>query len=302
MTNQLFIVHKDRKKRHEWRDMEKEIFALIEQDVCISQQPPYWGIRRSHAKQVISSKADTIMYTRNPHGQMNAFLAIKWHPDVMETLAVCSKKELGGSVKEIVMQSLLFARTTDPALRLPKKFAELHALTHVRSYYPHFKYYQVGPNSNGNPRNGWLFRKNLANTENWVDVVPGVKTPEQRNLVGIHIPKKKVQKPPQAYVPSDRFPPKTIVWAKVEGYPYWPAQVKIPSQKYMLVPHSDSSIFVSFYGTGEVGWIKKALVRHFEDHMETLPKTASKSQRKQFEQGVAEAQHAMLKHTQHAAA
>ena len=55
----------------------------------------------------------------------------------------------------------------------------------------------------------------------------------------------------------------TIVWAKMQSYPWWPAQVQRPSAEQARLRHSSTDIFIVFYGTADYTWLPQSDLRPF---------------------------------------
>lgn len=62
-----------------------------------------------------------------------------------------------------------------------------------------------------------------------------------------------------------RFPPLTVVWAKLEGYPWWPAQIQeytTPQQRRLK--HGAHDYFCVFLGESSYQWVAPSCVQAFE--------------------------------------
>jgi len=61
-----------------------------------------------------------------------------------------------------------------------------------------------------------------------------------------------VEEPPRELLPGE------IVWAKVPSYPWWPAQVQVPSEAHEKIRHKKTDVFVVFFGDqSQCSWMKR---------------------------------------------
>jgi len=73
----------------------------------------------------------------------------------------------------------------------------------------------------------------------------------------------------QSFIPPNNvssdfgdYAPGTVVWAKMQSYPWWPAQIQRPSPDHERLNHDFTrDVFVVFYGTSDYTWIPKADVK-----------------------------------------
>ncbi|ORX88046.1 hypothetical protein K493DRAFT_411114 [Basidiobolus meristosporus CBS 931.73] len=76
---------------------------------------------------------------------------------------------------------------------------------------------------------------------------------------------------------SSKHAPGTIVWAKIKGYPWWPAKIKkeseVPSAVLKQKPNRPIPIVsVKFYGTKDYGWITSDNIKPFDEHLQEFSK------------------------------
>jgi PWWP domain len=67
----------------------------------------------------------------------------------------------------------------------------------------------------------------------------------------------------------------TIVWAKMQSYPWWPAQVQHPTPDQMRLRHSSSDIFIVFYGTADYSWLPLSELKLFRTNLPEYSKFAA---------------------------
>jgi len=67
----------------------------------------------------------------------------------------------------------------------------------------------------------------------------------------------------------------TVVWAKMQSYPWWPAQVQYPTQDQMRLRHSSSDIFIVFYGTADYSWLPISDLKLFRANLPEYSKFAA---------------------------
>jgi len=84
-----------------------------------------------------------------------------------------------------------------------------------------------------------------------------------------------------------------LVFAKVKGYPYWPARIdcvrleKCRKKKQKNIPEDQNSYWpIFFYGTHEILWILESDLRPFEENRVQLGKASNK---KKFKEAMVEA-------------
>lgn len=150
-----------------WRTIAGQVLKMAKSDACKTSQKTKKGVAQPFLVNPQSDGAvdntDTIFYTVDRNGIVNAFLLAKWHmahpTPYLETTAVCSDKDRGGQAKLVIFQSLAEAR------RRGCKVAKLDSLNHVKDYYTRFGYVQ-NTTRRGNTEHGWPFVKNLTNKRN----------------------------------------------------------------------------------------------------------------------------------------
>ncbi|KAL4539374.1 hypothetical protein Ndes2437B_g02245 [Nannochloris sp. 'desiccata'] len=67
----------------------------------------------------------------------------------------------------------------------------------------------------------------------------------------------------------------TVVWAKMQSYPWWPAQVQHPLQDQMRLRHSSTDIFIVFYGTADYSWLPISELKLFRANLPEYSKFAA---------------------------
>jgi hypothetical protein len=67
----------------------------------------------------------------------------------------------------------------------------------------------------------------------------------------------------------------TVVWAKMQSYPWWPAQVQHPNQDQIRLRHSSSDIFIVFYGTADYSWLPLSDLKLFRSNLPEYSKFAA---------------------------
>jgi hypothetical protein len=93
---------------------------------------------------------------------------------------------------------------------------------------------------------------------------------------------------------SDQFPVGTLVWAKVQGFPFWPAKVEqeadLPAHVLKAKP-PQKAIPVFFFGSHEFGWIQSSNLQDYQESKDILSK---KNKSKQFLKGLEEIEDSSL--------
>ncbi len=86
------------------------------------------------------------------------------------------------------------------------------------------------------------------------------------------------------------WPPGTCVWAKVKGFPPWPAQLATmdTAEEYLIHKHSQDELCVIFFATHDVGWCKKGMIQLLTKG--SLQGTLPRGSTKLFQSAIAEAQ------------
>jgi hypothetical protein len=67
----------------------------------------------------------------------------------------------------------------------------------------------------------------------------------------------------------------TVVWAKMQSYPWWPAQVQEPNQDQMRLRHTSQDIFIVFYGTADYSWLPLSELKLFRANLPEYSKFAA---------------------------
>jgi hypothetical protein len=67
----------------------------------------------------------------------------------------------------------------------------------------------------------------------------------------------------------------TVVWAKMQSYPWWPAQVQHPTQDQMRLRHTRNDIFIVFYGTADYSWLPMSELKLFRANLPEYSKFAA---------------------------
>jgi len=90
--------------------------------------------------------------------------------------------------------------------------------------------------------------------------------------------------PPVQARAGGRLLPDQVVWAKMQGSPWWPAQVQEGVERHQSqIPHKDGDVFVVFFsGTGapSVAWLPPDKVEPFEREQERRAANGNKGLQK----------------------
>ena len=54
-----------------------------------------------------------------------------------------------------------------------------------------------------------------------------------------------------------------VVWARLPGFPWWPAQVQPPQRDHLAAAHKPGDLLCVFYGQGDYAWLPRHQVRPF---------------------------------------
>ncbi|KAK9822994.1 hypothetical protein WJX81_003865 [Elliptochloris bilobata] len=54
-----------------------------------------------------------------------------------------------------------------------------------------------------------------------------------------------------------------VVWARLPGFPWWPAQVQPPSREHAAAPHKPGELLCVFYGQGDYAWLPRGQLGPF---------------------------------------
>ena len=204
---------------------------------------------------------DVVLYTKSRTGLVSAFLIGRWRrPYEFETMVVCSNHDRKGSSKPLILESFRLARE-----RKARK-ATLTALGNVRTYYPKFGYVDHSDVNN----DLWYFVKNLSNTKNYYkeDTAPVEQEAPQEEERARRQPQTPVVDPPEPPAPAPRrqprpsapapgkYPVGAVVLARVPGHPWWPAQVRKPTDSRKRLKHSPGDYFVVFWGSKTYAWTR----------------------------------------------
>ncbi|CAK8686389.1 unnamed protein product [Clavelina lepadiformis] len=81
-----------------------------------------------------------------------------------------------------------------------------------------------------------------------------------------------------------------FVWAKMTGYPYWPAKVVEPDKDVKKPSKKVEMYFIRFYGTGDFAWTKADLIHKYDENKE---KYSLGSKRSGFLDAVKSIEHAV---------
>jgi hypothetical protein len=73
---------------------------------------------------------------------------------------------------------------------------------------------------------------------------------------------------------SEEYQMSDLVWAKMKGYPQWPARI-VPKPRGQQPPSANHH-FVFFYGSHDIAWIHKKDMLPFEKYQAKLRKNSQR--------------------------
>lgn len=306
-TSGVHILHRG---DHEWDDVAKSILenygVLCRRDIS----PLYLKDILTRGPHV----ADTIMYTKDRRG-VTGFTALSWKDGYVETLAICSDPHRG-SAKPLMVNTFRLARQK----QLP--YARLHAMPKVMTYYPKYTYKFVRPMVS--PTVGYIHghdmyknladpSENLAGFSNKSVRVPSETDSRKRKLPAKYrdvsptssstsaTTHKKEKRHRSPTTPTSVLIPETgmapVVWVRLDGYPWWPAQVVVPQPRAGQYKNANArrlpgdDVFVAFFGGG-YAWTKYSKMC---DYRECYDKYAANPKQQALKDAIAEADAALQK-------